>query len=299
MWMYLGLLASVFLGVYDVCKKHALNGNAVLPVLFFATLCGSVPFCLVLLLSGCAPDMMVRFGMYVPPIDWETHGQLALKAFIVDTSWVLAYFALKHLPISIVAPIRASGPVWTILGATLLFSEMPSVLQWLGLAVIFISYYIFSLLGAKEGIHFHRNKWVYCIALATLIGTLSSLYDKYLLQQCSIPPLVLQTWFAVYLVLFLLIVLVCAWYPHRKKITTFQWRWSIPCIGLLLMVADGLYFYALAYPEAYIIILSAVRRCSVVFSFVLGIFIFRELNIKKKSWALSGVLLGLLILLFS
>ena len=33
MWMYLGLLAALFLGLHNLCKKHAVQGNEVFPVL--------------------------------------------------------------------------------------------------------------------------------------------------------------------------------------------------------------------------------------------------------------------------
>ncbi|MDA3852755.1 MAG: hypothetical protein PF444_00700 [Bacteroidales bacterium] len=35
MWVLLGIIAAVFLGLYDVFKKVSVNNNGVLPVLFF------------------------------------------------------------------------------------------------------------------------------------------------------------------------------------------------------------------------------------------------------------------------
>ena len=33
MWIYLGLLAALFLGLHSLCKKHAVQGNEAFPVL--------------------------------------------------------------------------------------------------------------------------------------------------------------------------------------------------------------------------------------------------------------------------
>ena len=33
MWIYLGLLAALFLGLHSLCKKHGLQGNEAFPVL--------------------------------------------------------------------------------------------------------------------------------------------------------------------------------------------------------------------------------------------------------------------------
>lgn len=55
MWLALAFLSAFLLGCYEVNKKMSLNGNAVIPVLFFNTLISSlifVPFILSLFLYG-------------------------------------------------------------------------------------------------------------------------------------------------------------------------------------------------------------------------------------------------------
>ena len=51
-WWLPTLLSAVGLGVYDVCKKHAVKDNSVMPVLFLATLCGSGFFVIMSALQG-------------------------------------------------------------------------------------------------------------------------------------------------------------------------------------------------------------------------------------------------------
>ncbi len=299
MWIGLGLVSMVFLGVYDVCKKHALRENAVLPVLFLSNLAGVQLAWPLLLGSAVAPGFMASVGLMVEPMTAAGHGLLFAKAMIVSTSWVLAYFAMKHLPISIVSPIRASAPVWTILGATLLFHEHPAPLQWVGMGLIFCCYFAFSVLGRDEGIHFHRSKWILFIFLATLIGTCSTLYDKWLIQRMGYGPVQVQVWFTIYLMSIFTVYFFALWWPQRKRSTPFTWRWSIPLIGILLYVADFAYFFAVAYPDALIIILSILRRCSVVVSFLAGAFLFKEVNKRKKAWVLLGILIGVLLIVLS
>ena len=299
MWILFGLISAVLLGVYDVCKKHALNHNAVLPVLFLSVLAGFLPLPFFLAGSRLAPEWMQQIHCYVPVATLSQHLHILLKAAIVSTSWVLAYFAMKHLPISIVSPIRASGPVWTLLGAVLLFHERPVPMQWAGMAVVFVSYYIFSLIGRDEGVHFHRSKWVLFIFLATFIGTFSTLYDKYLLQQLRYVPMLVQFWFSFYNVVLLGLFTAVFWWPRRAAFTTFQWRWSVFFIGPLLLLADFAYFNAVRDPEALIVVLSILRRSSVVVSFVAGCFLFKDVNRRKKAWALAGVLCGVLLIVLS
>ncbi len=299
MWIWLGLVSMLFLGLYDLCKKHALNGNAVLPTLFFAnfaSVCLTLP---ILVLSRLTPEAMQGIGLYAAPMPAAWHGWMVCKALIVGSSWICAYFALKHLPISIVSPIRASGPVWTLFGAVLLFHEQPSVLQWAGMGLIFVCYFLFSLLGREEGIHFHRSVWVGLVFIATLIGTCSTLFDKWLIQLQGMDPVQVLAWYFLYLSLFFATINTLLWWPNRQKTTPFRWRWSIPLIGILLAIADFVYFIGMTDPEALIVIMSVLRRCSVLVSFCIGAVVFKERNKRKKAWVLLGILAGVLLIILA
>jgi transporter family protein len=299
MWIALGLISSLLLGLYDVCKKQALRQNAVLPVLFVSVLAGFIPMPFFLAGSRLAPAAMQQIHCYVPVATLSEHGHIFIKALIVSASWVLAYFAMKHLPISIVSPVRASGPVWTLIGALLIFHERPVPQQWAGMAIVLASYYAFSLIGQQEGIKFHRSKWILCIFLATFIGTFSTLYDKYLFQQLGYLPMLVQFWFAFYNVVLLGLFTAVFWWPRRAAFTAFEWRWSIPLIGLFLVASDFTYFNAVHDSSALIVVLSILRRSSVVVSFIAGCILFKEVNRRRKAWALAGVLAGVILIVLA
>lgn len=296
-WLLLGLASAFFLGIYDLFKKASLRTNAVLPVLFVGVLSGTLLLSPAWLLSLWAAPLADTLGVRVHPIGPTMHLLLALKAFIVAASWVLAFFALKHLPISIVAPIRASAPAWTLLGAMVLFDERLAAGHWVGFGIIFASYFMFARTGKREGIDFRRNRWIGAIVAATLIGAASALYDKYLLRRLD--PMTVQWWFQFYLVVVLGTVVALLWLPGRSKTTPFRFCWPIPLIGITLVIADTLYFHALADPQAMISMLSVVRRSSVVISFVAGGVLFEEVNRRRKALCLAGILLGVTLILFT
>lgn len=218
------------------------------------------------------------------------------KSAIVLSSWILAFFAVKHLPLTIVTPIRATAPLWTLLGALFIFSEKLNGLQWVGLIVTLTFFYLFSTTGKLEGIIFRKNKWVYLIIAATLLGSASSLYDKYIVK--AIDRLSVQTWSGIYQLLLILPIFAFLWYPRRKNSTPFQWRWSIPFIGIFLFMTDFFYFYALSYPDVLISILSGIRRSGVVIPFIFAALFFKEKNIKKKSILLAGIIVGVMLMVF-
>lgn len=296
-WLILALLSAVFLGLYDVAKKAALDENAVLPVLFLCSFCGLLLFLPLACQSAIAPDWPARHGMLIGPLALRGHVLVLAKAAIVSLSWVLTFFAIKHLPISLASPIRASAPLFTVLGAVTLFGELPSRVQLGGIALILLSYFLFSVIGRKEGIRFEENRWVWMLFAGTLVGAVSGLYDKHLLQAERLLPMSVQFWFTLYNAIIQGIVALGFWFPRRRGNTPFEFRASIVLVGLLLLVADNIYFRALASDGALVSVVSTIRRSNVVISFALGSLLFREQQRWKKAGALIGVLAGIVLLL--
>jgi bacterial/archaeal transporter family protein len=296
-WLVLAGFSAIFLGLYDVAKKSSLQDNAVLPVLCACSLSAVALLLPIGLGSLLVPSWLARFGLLVGPLSFSSHLFVLLKAGIVTCSWVLTFFAIKHLPISLASPIRASAPLFTVLGAVLLFGEQPSVRQLVGIGVILLAYGLFSVVGRAEGIRFEKDRWVWMLMLGTLVGAASGLYDKHLLQSRRLEPMSVQFWFSVYNALLQALIVVLWWVPTRKRTTPFAWRTSIVLVAGLLLLADNLYFRALAIPEALVSVVSTIRRSNVVISFAIGALLFRERHVRAKAVALGGVLVGLLLLL--
>jgi len=294
MWVVLGIISAFFLGVYDVLKKASLQKNSVLPVLFFASLSGALVFLPFFFMSLNCPEYSSSIW-FIHPISGFTHFLILLKSFLVLSSWTFAYYSFKHLPVTIASPIRTSAPLWTLLGAIILFGEKLGYLQWAGVIVCIVSYYLFSLAGKKEGINFTKNKWVLFITIATILGSISSLYDKYLIKHYD--RMAVQVYYSFYMVLILIPVLLIFWYPQRNKQDIFQWRYTIPLIGITLAVADFMYFYSLSIPGSMISILSTIRRSSVIVSFAIASRMFKEENLRMKFYILMGILAGIILIL--
>ncbi|WP_397362748.1 EamA family transporter [Olleya sp. R77988] len=299
MWMYLGLLAALFLGLHNLCKKHAVQGNEVFPVLLGTVSSGFLFVATFYGLSIFYPDYAHAHGYNFQKLDWQTHSFVFLKSAIMAASWVLAYQALKHLPITIVTPIRSAGPFFTFIGAIVIYKESPNLYQWIGFFLIIFSVILYSRIGKKEGINFTRNKWIFAIIGATFLGASSGLYDKFLIQHLSLNPQTLQFWFCLYTILILLVILTITWFPYKEKRKAFKFRWSIIAVGILLQAADYFYFKALQDPEALIMLLSAIKRSQIIIAVVIGGLIFKEKNKRQKLVPLAGILIGVFLILYS
>ena len=298
-WLVLAFLSAAFLGLYDALKKQALKANAVIPVLFLNTLICSLIFLPCIVLSS-QTSLLDGSIFKVGQGGWEVHRYIVLKAVIVLASWVLGYFGMKHLPLTIVGPINATRPVMVLVGALLFFGERLNVWQWVGVLLAVASFLLLSRSGRKEGIDFRHDHWVYMIIGAALLGAISGLYDKYLMAPASeggvgLDRMMVQSWYNVYQCAMMLVMLLLLWWPIRRH-QPFHWSWAIVGVSIFLSAADFLYFYALSLPSAMISIVSMVRRGSVVVSFLCGALFFHEKNLKAKAFDLALVLLGMFFL---
>lgn len=299
MWFIMALCSAALLGFYDVFKKQSLRDNAVIPVLFLNTAISSLIF---LPLIVCSPLGWIESASHwhVPLGDATMHGWVALKAVIVLSSWVCGYFAIKHLPLTIVGPVNATRPVMTLVGALVLFGERLNLWQWAGVLVAIFAFFLMSRSGKKEGLDFVRDKWVLLLILAAIFGALSGLYDKYLLGPVEgggrgIPAVFVQSWFNVYQMLMMSVALG-VWWHYRRGVESFEWRWTILGISLFLCAADLCYFYALSFEGALIAVVSMTRRSSVLVSFMFGVFMLKERNVKSKAADLVLVFVSLILL---
>ena len=331
MWLILAFVSATFLGFYDTSKKASLKDNAVLPVLLLNTIFSTLIFSPFLLdyiggfgwftgtfldtapfesgaIGGaqladtqalpepaCSPLAARSFSNSLTHsalgATAKAHLLVILKAFIVLSSWICGYFGLKHLPLTIVGPINATRPVLVLIGAMLIFGERLNAYQWVGVILAISSVFLMSRASKKENIDFKHNKWVWCIGLATLMGMISGLYDKFIMKSLS--PMFVQSWFNFYQMIIMTVICGLIWYPKRHETTPFQWRWTILLISLFICIADFAYYTSLNDPDSMISVVSLVRRGSVIISFACAVIFFKERNLKAKIVDLLLLLTGM------
>lgn len=299
MWLALGFLSALLLGFYDLAKKTSLKENAVLPVLLLNTFFCSLIF-LPFVVASQAGYISPESELYVP---WNGSGgqpYILLKSVIVLSSWVLGYFGIKNLPLTIVGPINATRPMMALVGALLVFGERLSLMQWLGVITAMVSFFLLSRTGKKEGIDFRHNRSVISVVMAAVLGAVSSLYDKYLMATpdnggLGLSRMEVISWYNIYQFVWMSLIVGLLWWPRRKVTTPLQWRWSIVLISVFLSAADFSYFSALACDGSMVSILSMVRRSNVLVSFTFGVLLLGERNWRNKAADLALVALGMVL----
>lgn len=301
MWLTLAMLSALFLGLNEVAKKSALNNNAVIPVLAVSIFISAAIFLPLQIAGMLAPDVLRGSAIYIPPLPAEAHWGVVLKSVIVLGSWIFGFFATKHLPLTISSSVKATRPVFVVLGAVLIFGERLGASQWAGVATVLVALGVLSNLDKRDGADDRETPerkmaWIVFAIASTLLGAASALWDKFLIANFD--RMAVQAYTCYYQSAMMVAVLMLMWYPVRHKSAPFVWRRSILWTAVLLTVADFLYFYALSDPHALLSVISTIRRSGVIVTFVAGAVLFRERQIPLKAAILAVVLGGVLLLYF-
>lgn len=295
-WVALGLFAGLVLGTYDFLTKLALRDKGVLEVVVLSSALGALVWAPFLLVPPAASQALQPWGLYPAPLGWREQVLVLPKSLMMVATWVLSYYAVKALPLSISAGVRASGPLWTAAGAIVLLGEQLTWWQWVGLAVSMLSYTLFSRIGSKEGIRLHRDGWVLCMLAATLLSSANALYDKHILAGLRLDLAAVQAWSALQRGVIALALLPWVW--HRLSLRgLFTRHWAIPAIALAYVAAEYLYLTAVQTEGALISVISVLRRTNLVMVFGLSALFFQERFIPQKTLAIAGVLAGIALTL--
>ena len=164
----------------------------------------------------------------------------------------------------------------------------------IGVLLALFSLFLLSRSSKREGVNFAHNIWILFVALSAVTGALSGLYDKFIMGQLE--PVFVQSWYNLYQLIIMTVVVSLLWWPKRKTTTPFRWSWAIPLISIFLSAADFAYFYALSEADSMISVVSMIRRGSVIISFLCGAVLFHERNLKAKAIDLALILLGMVFL---
>lgn len=304
-WVILAFLSALCLGFYDISKKVALRDNSVVDVLTASVLVSSGILVVPLLLSRYVPGTLEESLFFVPEMDLEGHLMTILKSAIVLSSWLCAYVALKHLPISLVSPWQATRPMWTLIGALLIFGERLNSWQWIGVILAIGSIFVFSFFNRPEGVSPRKSlrglakqpetRYYIALVFAIIIGACSGLYDKYIMRLYDHNAV--QVYYTLYQGL---MMIVFCYIHHRRHPSERGFHisniWPVILISVFLVLSDNVYMLALQDPDSMIAVVSTIRRGGTVIGFGYGLIFLKEKDPLKKILCMIGILLGLICL---
>jgi bacterial/archaeal transporter family protein len=292
MWMVFGLSAGCLLGLYDFWTKKAMDGNNVIPIVFWSSLFGALAWLPAFLPASEA------VGVYVDWTKTNVHQQvlILIKGLAMTLSWVFAYYSIRELPMSFSGAVRASGPLWTLIGGLIVFDEYLSPIQLASVLISVFAYYILSQIGKAEGIRMLRSWPVFMMLAATILSAMTTVYDKFIVQELGLPVYGIQAYSAVHRCILAMLVFL-AISCKRRAIMPMRWSIYVPLVGLSWVGGELIYFFAIANPAANVTYLSIFRRLSLVVGFLLSVFLIGEKNVLRKSAIITLIVASVMVLI--
>ncbi len=280
MWLWLTVCSALLLGIYDVFKKQALKRNGVYWILV-----------------GSTGLTTLFLSPFLSAISLHDHLCILIKAVLVSASWVSGLIAMKHLPLTTVSTIKASRPMFVVIFSIILFGERLSPLQWLGVAIVMAALFLSSRSKRHETDKANSAKGMVAMVVSVLSGAASALYDKHIIS--GFEPLALQSWTNLYITALLALILLIQYLADKEHFQGFAWDWRILIIAVLITAADAAYFFAIKDPDAMLSVISIIRRCSVLVTFLGGALILKEGQIRDKALDMVLMMAGVGLLLYA
>ncbi len=279
-WSLVALSSALTVSIADSLTKKYLSGFSVW-VVFWVRIAYTLP---VLLACGLGRPIPV-----LPSEFWLPMVPLVICEILAG---VLYARALQVSPLSLTIPFMAFSPVFLIVVAYLILGERVSITGMLGILMVAVGAYLLNIHHNKHGILgpikavFHeKGSWM--MLLVAVLYSFSASFGKKALQYAGDPYFF--SWF--YMLVVSIVSFPVMFLFSGKKVKRF---FSHPKIFLLVGTAMGLmvvtHFVAVQQmPVAYMI---SLKRMNLVFSVIIGYFVFREERLIQNALACIMMLCG-------
>ena len=159
---FLLLLAAALFAINSIAMKYVPSGVLRLTVLVSGAY--TAPIFLAYLLVA------LSVGDAVSAITWITGIAWGVVYVITVTSYFLA---MQSGPLSYTSFIYAASMIIPTLGGAVLWQEKISVLQWLGIGLFLVAFYLISVPGADKTAKIKKSWIPLCLTASVCNGTLS------------------------------------------------------------------------------------------------------------------------------
>ena len=281
--MFLALSAAVLHAVFAAMQKGRIN-----------------PWVMRGAMDASYGLMALPFALFVVP--WpEAHlWPILAGAWAIHTVYkVLQAMAFTRGAYTVVYPVvRGSGPFFTVIGAYLLFGEVFTVGQWLGVAVLLCGIFGLAVYNMRT-VTLERETLGLALVLALFTGffvAFYTTYDAYGIRAAADPFTFLAWFFVVDSWSMPIVALV---YARRKDIALARQGllWRAPIGGLVAMASFGAILLATRLDkvgEA-----AVLRETSTIFAALIGWLFLKETVGPRRLALMALIALGAVIVEFA
>jgi len=286
-WVFFAIMAAILTATSTIVEKktlfkqHATVFSATLSLLIFIL---SIPLLVVADFSN---------------VDFVSVLIMFFISALASIAFLLAAKSLRHLDISVSAPLMTAGPAFTLLFAYIFLGESIKFYQLGGIFLLIVGAYALetkkdhSLLDPLK--EFISSRYIHFIIFALILYGLTSVGDRFIVHIRGIPVItyfVIIHFFLAVNFLIMMFVFYDGFQGMRLSLKESGW-WILLVAGLTF----GYRFFQMeAVSMAYVALVSAIKRSSALFSTFIGGELFKEQNLFRKSVACLIIIAGVLII---
>ena len=277
-WIIYILLYGILKGAREPIKKTVLKNVGVLTSLFVYTFVG-------FLMS--APTATGVFSV-APEVFWL----VILKSAVIFVAWIMAFEALKNVPVSIYGICDMSRVIFSTLLGVIFLHESLGWKNIISIALVVLGLYLANRKKSQSD-EKYRLKYVWIILAECFLNAISGTLDKYIMSTGKITSSALQFWFMLLLAAFYRgYIIIKHEKLELKKAFTNPWLYLL---SFSLILGDRLLFIANEDPASKVTIMTVIKQSSAVVTIILGKIVYNEKNIIKKLLCALIIIAGIMI----
>ncbi len=282
MWFLLSFLTAIFRSLNDIAGKYFVKDRDVYSIGLSMRLWSS----LILI------PLMLFTDMVNP--DKDFYSLLLISGILNSLVTVLYFNSLKKSDISLSMPILTLTPVFMIFTSPFITGEMPSIKGVFGIILIVIGAYSINIDKSKGGLmtpilSLINGKGTRSMLFVALIWSVSAPIDKLGVESSS--PLFWGTSVNVFMVFSIYLFILFTKKDIDNKALKLFWPGIFAALTIITQMT--------ALKLAIVPYVIAIKRTSILFSVIAGIFLFKEKGGVHRLISTFLMVVGVMIILLS
>ncbi len=277
-WVIYIAIYGVLKGLREPIKKNILKDVNVLTTLFVYT--------------GIGFLMSVPGAKGVFDVSSDLMWLIVIKSGSVFAAWIMAFMAIKKVPVSIYGVTDMSRVLFSTLMGIIFLGEKLTIQGIISLLLVITGLY---LANRRQGNiqEDYSQKYIWMIFLSCLLNAISGTLDKHIMSTGLVTGSALQFWFMLMLaVMYLLYIIVKKEKLELCKALKNPW---IYVLSLSLIIGDKLLFTANQDSDSKVTIMILIKQSSAIVTIVMGRILYKEKNILKKLACAAIILAGIAV----
>ena len=277
-WIILTILYAIFIAFHESANKKAVEKNSVYEVLA--------------IFSTAAFLLVALFTKDAFTISYNNLLLVIIKSVIVLCAWICGLKSIKQIEISIYGMINISTIIFATLLSYFFLNESISITTIIGMLIIIIGLVLVNKTTNKEENKKNKISAIILALLSSFFNSISAILDKVILLRVTSSQL--QFWFLLFLMIFYWIILMIK--KNKIDIKKLSKNYWIYISAICLVLGDRFLFLANENINSQVIIMTMLKRITVIVSIILGKYMFKEKEIIKKLLYSILIIIGIIIM---